>query len=96
MPRGRSAEPTRHVPVRLARAGGALVESLWTLAEGLRPGAAADDPPLTRFLVEQMSTAHWFDQRLTRGCCTGSLGSVSTRGSPNSSAGTRVSPLAQQ
>ena len=26
----------------------------------------ADDPPLTRFLVEQLSTAHWFDQRRTR------------------------------
>lgn len=59
-------EPTRHVPVRLARAGGTLAESLWTLAEALRPGRPADDPPLTRFLVEQMSTAHWFDQRLTR------------------------------
>jgi 2-alkyl-3-oxoalkanoate reductase len=59
-------EPTRHVPVRLARASGTLVESLWTLAESLRPGHSPDDPPLTRFLVEQMSTAHWFDQRLTR------------------------------
>jgi nucleoside-diphosphate-sugar epimerase len=54
------------VPVRLARAGGTLLESLWTLAESLRPGRAAEDPPLTRFLVEQMSTAHWFDQRVTR------------------------------
>jgi nucleoside-diphosphate-sugar epimerase len=42
------------------------VETLWTLAEGLRPGRPVDDPPLTRFLVEQLSTAHWFDQRLTR------------------------------
>ena len=24
------------------------------------------DPPLTRFVVEQLSTAHWFDQRETR------------------------------
>jgi len=24
------------------------------------------DPPLTRFLAEQLSTAHWFDQRETR------------------------------
>jgi nucleoside-diphosphate-sugar epimerase len=59
-------EPTRHVPVGLARAGGALAESLWRLAEALRPGRSADDPPLTRFLVEQLSTAHWFDQRVTR------------------------------
>lgn len=59
-------QPTRHVPVRLARAGGAMVESVWRLTEDLRTEAAADDPPLTRFLVEQLSTAHWFDQRQTR------------------------------
>ena len=59
--------PTRHVPVRLARAGGAAVESLWALRDRFSPwGQARDDPPLTRFLVEQLSTAHWFDQRLTR------------------------------
>jgi nucleoside-diphosphate-sugar epimerase len=59
--------PTRHVPVRLARAGGAAVESLWTLRDRFSPtGSAQDDPPLTRFLVDQLSTAHWFDQRLTR------------------------------
>jgi 2-alkyl-3-oxoalkanoate reductase len=58
-------QPKRHVPVRLARAGGTLVESLWTLTQGRRPGNNSDDPPLTRFLVEQLSTAHWFDQRLT-------------------------------
>jgi 2-alkyl-3-oxoalkanoate reductase len=59
-------EPKRHVPVRLARAGGTLVESLWTLTRGLRSAHDGDDPPLTRFLVEQLSTAHWFDQRLAR------------------------------
>ena len=59
-------EPTRHVPVRLAHAGGTLVESLWALTQALRPGRIDDDPPLTRFLVEQMSTAHWFDQRQAR------------------------------
>jgi 2-alkyl-3-oxoalkanoate reductase len=60
-------EPTWHVPVWLARAGGTLAESLWPFAEGLRRGPrSGDDPPLTRFLVEQLSTAHWFDQRLTR------------------------------
>jgi nucleoside-diphosphate-sugar epimerase len=59
--------PTRHVPVRLARAGGAAVESLWALRDRFSPwGQARDDPPLTRFLVEQLSTAHWFDQRHTR------------------------------
>jgi 2-alkyl-3-oxoalkanoate reductase len=59
--------PTRHVPVRLARVGGSAVESLWALRDRFAPtGPAQDDPPLTRFLVEQLSTAHWFDQRLTR------------------------------
>jgi len=24
------------------------------------------DPPMTRFLAEQLATAHWFDQRKTR------------------------------
>jgi 2-alkyl-3-oxoalkanoate reductase len=59
-------EPTRHVPVKLARAGGTMVESAWRMIEGLRSERATDDPPLTRFLVEQLSTAHWFDQRRTR------------------------------
>jgi 2-alkyl-3-oxoalkanoate reductase len=59
-------EPTWRVPVGLARAGGTVVESLWTLTQGLRPGRTDDDPPLTRFLIEQLSTAHWFDQRLAR------------------------------
>ena len=59
-------EPTRHVPVKLARAGGTLVESVWKLTEGLRTQRGVDDPPLTHFLVEQLSTAHWFDQRRTR------------------------------
>jgi len=58
--------PTRHVPVRLAHLGGAVVESLWALQDRFMPAGARDDPPLTRFLVEQLSTAHWFDQRLTR------------------------------
>ena len=59
--------PTRHVPVLLARVGGATVESLWALRERVSPaGPASDDPPLTRFLVDQLSTAHWFDQRQTR------------------------------
>jgi nucleoside-diphosphate-sugar epimerase len=59
-------EPSRHVPVGLARAGGMLVQSLWTMTQSRRPGRLDDDPPLTRFLVEQMSTAHWFDQRQAR------------------------------
>jgi nucleoside-diphosphate-sugar epimerase len=52
--------PAWRVPAGLARAAGGLVETVWRL----RPGT--DEPPMTRFLAEQLSTAHWFDQRATR------------------------------
>jgi nucleoside-diphosphate-sugar epimerase len=52
--------PRRRVPASVARAAGSLVEALWRV----KPGA--DEPPMTRFLAEQLSTAHWFDQRRTR------------------------------
>jgi 2-alkyl-3-oxoalkanoate reductase len=52
--------PRRHVPYQVARAGGAIVELAWA---GLRRSA---DPPMTRFLAEQLATAHWFDLRETR------------------------------
>ncbi|HET8867284.1 MAG TPA: NAD-dependent epimerase/dehydratase family protein [Agrococcus sp.] len=52
--------PRRSIPAGLARAAGSVVERVWAI----RPGA--DEPPMTRFLAEQLSTAHWFDQRETR------------------------------
>jgi nucleoside-diphosphate-sugar epimerase len=52
--------PSWSVPPLLARMAGSVVEAAW----GLRPGE--DEPPMTRFLAEQLSTAHWFDQRRTR------------------------------
>jgi 2-alkyl-3-oxoalkanoate reductase len=54
-------EPPRwSVPSGMARSAGSLIERAWAL----RPGV--DEPPMTRFLAEQLSTAHWFDQRETR------------------------------
>lgn len=50
----------RSVPARVAIAGGAAAESLW-----LRSGRSGE-PPMTAFGAEQLSTAHWFDQRETR------------------------------
>jgi len=47
--------PRVSVPVRLARVAGAVAETFWR-----------HEPPMTRFLAEQLSTAHWFDQRETR------------------------------
>ncbi|WP_336645486.1 NAD-dependent epimerase/dehydratase family protein [Microbacterium sp. USHLN186] len=52
--------PGWSVPAWLGRAAGSIVEGAWRL----RPGR--DEPPMTRFLAEQLSTAHWFDQRETR------------------------------
>ena len=56
--------PRRRVPPALAYAAGGVNEAFWTVRDRIRP--VAGDPPLTRFLIEQMSTAHWFDQRRTR------------------------------
>jgi nucleoside-diphosphate-sugar epimerase len=52
--------PRGRVPLGVARAAGSVVEAAWRVAR--RPGV----PPLTRFLAEQLGTAHWFDQRRTR------------------------------
>ena len=52
--------PRAHVPFPLARAAGSLVDSWWQWRD------RHDDPPITRFLAEQLATAHWFDQRRTR------------------------------
>ncbi|WP_125613558.1 NAD-dependent epimerase/dehydratase family protein [Specibacter cremeus] len=56
--------PSRSVPGWLARSAGSAIEGAWTFA-GSR-GWVHDEPPMTRFLAEQLSTAHWFDQRRTR------------------------------
>ncbi len=52
--------PRWSVPGPLARGAGAVIERGW-LALG-----RTEEPPMTRFLAEQLSTAHWFDQRRTR------------------------------
>lgn len=45
--------PTRSIPRSLAMFAGTAIEKVW--------GNRESDPPLTSFLVEQLSTAHWFD-----------------------------------
>ncbi|MEO5709507.1 MAG: NAD(P)-dependent oxidoreductase [Nocardioidaceae bacterium] len=52
--------PTRVVPAAAARLAGAAVDVVWAVTR------RRDTPPLTRFLAEQLTTAHWFDQRNTR------------------------------
>lgn len=41
----------RSVPLPVARAAGAVAERLWRSSE----------PPITRFVADQLGTAHWFD-----------------------------------
>ncbi len=50
----------RDVPLRAGIAAGAVVERVWPLLR------RDDEPPLTRFLAEQLGTAHWFDPRPAR------------------------------
>lgn len=50
----------RSIPTPVAIAGGAVVEQVWDRT------SRDDDPPMTSFGAEQLSTAHWFDQRETR------------------------------
>ena len=52
--------PSARIPASVARTAGSLIEALWRV----RPGQ--DEPPMTRFLAEQLSTSHWFDQRAAR------------------------------
>jgi nucleoside-diphosphate-sugar epimerase len=49
------ARPRLRVPYPVAVAGGGVAEFVWT---ALR---RTDDPPITRFLAEQLATAHWSD-----------------------------------
>jgi nucleoside-diphosphate-sugar epimerase len=46
---------TRHMPLGLARFLGATLESIYSTL------GISSEPPLTRFLVEQLSTSHWFN-----------------------------------
>lgn len=61
---GGSSEPALRLPAGLARAAGSVVERVWDWLPDADDGDG--EPPLTRFLAEQLSTAHWFDQRRTR------------------------------
>lgn len=57
---GGAGKPKLRIPAAPALVAGSVVDKIWNLSEH------DDEPPLTRFLAEQMTTAHWFDQRRTR------------------------------
>ena len=54
------AGPRGRMPFAAAWVAGAAAEGVWAATR------RRSIPPLTRFLVEQLGTAHWFDQRRTR------------------------------
>jgi 2-alkyl-3-oxoalkanoate reductase len=54
------APVTRFVPAPLAYAAGWLLEGVYGV---FRPN---DEPPLTRFVARELTTAHWFDLRAAR------------------------------
>ncbi|HKJ13099.1 MAG TPA: NAD-dependent epimerase/dehydratase family protein [Ornithinimicrobium sp.] len=61
------APPPRHsVPYPVAWAVGGLVEGLTAASHRLPVVPPIQQPPVTRFLAGQLSTAHWFDQQRTR------------------------------
>jgi nucleoside-diphosphate-sugar epimerase len=55
-----ASPPRWSIPAWLGRTAGGVIERIWATVH------AAGEPPMTRFLAEQLSTAHWFDQRETR------------------------------
>ena len=50
----------KDMPLPVALLAGSVVEWAWKLTR------RASEPPLTRFLAEQLGTAHWFDPRPAR------------------------------
>jgi 2-alkyl-3-oxoalkanoate reductase len=55
-------EPVRRtVPLPVAVAAGAAVESVWRVLERVPGLGDVGEPPMTRFLARQLATAHWFD-----------------------------------
>ncbi|WP_192796646.1 NAD-dependent epimerase/dehydratase family protein [Serinicoccus kebangsaanensis] len=58
--------PRLHLPSPLAWTLGAAVEGVVAAAQALPGLPPITQPPMTRFLAEQLSSAHWFDQRHTR------------------------------
>ncbi|OLT43406.1 nucleoside-diphosphate sugar epimerase [Serinicoccus sp. CNJ-927] len=58
--------PRLRLPTPLAWGLGAAVEGVTALSERVPGLPTINQPPMTRFLAEQLSTAHWFDQRHTR------------------------------
>lgn len=63
---GGAKRPRMRVAPAIAKAAGLAVEKIWASANRVTEMPGDGEPPMTKFLAEQLSTAHWFDQRRTR------------------------------
>lgn len=63
---GGAPPPRLRIPARAAWVVGAAFEGAMVVSRTVPGLPEITEPPLTRFLAEQLSTAHWFDQRRTR------------------------------
>lgn len=63
---GGAKRPRLRVAPGVAKAAGLAVEKIWAAAGRVAEMPGDGEPPMTKFLAEQLSTAHWFDQRRTR------------------------------
>ena len=63
---GGAQRPRMRVAPAIAKAAGLAVEKIWASAGRITEMPGDGEPPMTKFLAEQLSTAHWFDQRRTR------------------------------
>lgn len=61
MAAGLAFEP-RYISLAVGKRLGAIVERAWPLL-------LSSEPPVTRFIAEQLGTAHWFDQRSFQNDC---------------------------
>lgn len=61
-----SPVPRMRVPLPVAWGVGAVVEAAVAMTSRVRWVPDITQPPMTRFLAEQLGTAHWFDQRHTQ------------------------------
>ena len=53
----------RHISLAAGQFLGSVVERVWPLVR-------SSEPPITRFIAEQLGTAHWFDQRAFQNDCS--------------------------
>lgn len=63
---GGAPRPRLRLAPAVAKTAGFAVEKIWAAAGRFAELPGDGEPPMTKFLAEQLATAHWFDQRQTQ------------------------------